>query len=60
LRVKYFNKKASALSMADCFLLAHALTDGGPIATSDPPIAAVARGEGVDVVGLPDSSGKRP
>jgi hypothetical protein len=46
--------------MADSFLLAHALTDGGPIATSDPPIAAVARGEGVDVVGLPDSSGKRP
>lgn len=60
LRVKHFDKKARALSMADCFLLAHALTDGGPIATSDPPLAAVARVEDVDVVALPDSSGKRP
>jgi uncharacterized protein with PIN domain len=60
LRVRHFDRKTSALSMADCFLLAHALTEGGPIATSDPPLAAVARGEGLEVVGLPDSSGKRP
>jgi PIN domain nuclease of toxin-antitoxin system len=60
LRVKHFNKRTQALSMADCFLLAHAMTDGGPIATADPPIAVVARAEGVEVVALPDSSGERP
>lgn len=60
LRIKHFDKKTSSLSMADCFLLAHALTDGGPIVTSDPPMAAAARAEGLEVVGLPDSSGKRP
>jgi predicted nucleic acid-binding protein len=60
LRSKHFDQKTRALSMADCFLLAHALTDGGPIATSDPPLAAVARDESVDVVALPDSTGNRP
>ena len=60
LRTKHFDKKTSSLSMADCFLLAHALTDGGPIVTSDQPMAAAARAEGLEVVGLPDSSGRRP
>lgn len=60
LRIKHFDKKTCGLSMADCFLLAHALTDGGPIVTSDPPMATVARAEGLEVVGLPHSSGKRP
>lgn len=60
LRIKHFDKKTSALSMADCFLLAHALTDGGPIATSDPAVARVGRTEGVDVTALPDSTGNRP
>jgi predicted nucleic acid-binding protein len=60
LRVRHFNKKTQALSMADCFLLAHALTDGGTIVTADPPIAVVARAEGIEVAALPDSSGNRP
>lgn len=59
-RAAHYHQKRCALSMADCFLLAHALTDGGAIATADPPIATVARGEGLTVVALPDSSGKRP
>jgi len=58
LRAKH--KRTSALSMADCFLLAHALIDSGAIATSDPAIAAVARAEGIELVPLPDSSGSRP
>jgi uncharacterized protein with PIN domain len=60
LRNKHFDKKTRALSMADCFLLAHGLTDGGPIATPDPPLAAAARAEAVEVVALPDSKGNRP
>jgi uncharacterized protein with PIN domain len=60
IRSEHYDRKSAALSMADCFLLAHGVTDGGPIATSDPPLASVAAGLEVEVVGLPDSSGKRP
>lgn len=60
IRSEHYDRKSAALSMADCFLLAHGLTDGGPIATSDPPLASVAAGIEVDVIGLPDSSGNRP
>jgi uncharacterized protein with PIN domain len=60
IRAEHYDRKAAGLSMADCLLLAHGVTDGGPIATSDPPLATVARTLGIDVTGLPDSSGKRP
>jgi predicted nucleic acid-binding protein len=60
IRTKHYDKKTASLSMADCLLLAHGVTDGGPIATSDPPLANVASVLGVEVLGLPDSSGKRP
>ena len=46
--------------MADCFLLAHGLAEAGTVVTSDPAIAAVARALGVNVIGLPDSQGRRP
>jgi uncharacterized protein with PIN domain len=60
LRSTYYDKKTSALSLADCLLLAHATLAGDAIATSDPPIAGAARREGVHVEPLPDSSGNRP
>jgi predicted nucleic acid-binding protein len=60
IRADHYHHKTSALSVADCLLLAHAVTDGGTIATSDPPLARAAEAIGVDVVGLPDSAGKRP
>ena len=60
LRAKHYDRKDCALSVADCFLLAHALTGGGAIATSDPALATAARAEGIGVVALPDSSGVRP
>lgn len=59
LRITYYGKQAQ-LSMADCFLLAHALAAAEPIATADPPIADVARTEGIEVIALPDFSGTRP
>lgn len=58
-RSRHYDKKGRAVSIADCFLLAHGLS-GEVIATSDPPLADVARDEGVDVVALPDSGGTRP
>ena len=60
IRAEHYERKSAALSMADCFLLAHGVTDGGPIATSDPLLASVAADLELEVVGLPDSSGKRP
>jgi hypothetical protein len=46
--------------MADCFLIAHAVTDGGPIATADPPVATVAREMDVEVTALAGPAGERP
>jgi predicted nucleic acid-binding protein len=59
-RSAHYDRKTSALSMADCLLIAHAITDGSAIATSDPPLAAAARAEGLEVVALPDSAGASP
>jgi predicted nucleic acid-binding protein len=59
LRIAYYRRRERALSLADCFLLASA-AHGDHVATSDPAVAEVARAEGIEVVALPDSSGRRP
>jgi predicted nucleic acid-binding protein len=58
-RVRYYSRREQPVSIADCFLLA-AAGPGDRIATSDPAVAAVARAEGIELVALPDSSGRRP
>jgi predicted nucleic acid-binding protein len=60
IRGKSYDRNTCALSLADCFLLAHAITGGDEIATADPALAEVARSEGIGVIGLPDSAGARP
>jgi PIN domain nuclease of toxin-antitoxin system len=60
LRAQHYDRRTRALSLADCFLIAHALTDGGPIATSDSPLAGVAREMDVEVRALANSDGERP
>ncbi len=60
LRARHYDRKTRSLSMADCFLLAHALTASARIATADPPLAGAARSESIGVVALPDSAGNRP
>ena len=47
------------VSLADCVAIATA-GPGGSVATSDPALATVARAEGVEVIALPDSRGRRP
>jgi uncharacterized protein with PIN domain len=59
LRSRYYDRRERPLSLADCFLLA-AAGDGDEITTADPAVAAVAHAEGIDLVALPDGSGKRP
>lgn len=60
IRGTYYHRQTSPLSIADCLLLAHGATDGGPIATSDGPVATAADVLGIRVVRLPDSAGERP
>ncbi len=59
IRVRYYEPKICELSLADCVLLASCRADDA-VATSDPAVVAVARAEGIDVIPLPDSSGRRP
>lgn len=59
LRLRYYDRRGCALSLADCFLLA-AVGPRDRIASADSAVAAVARGEGIELVRLPDSSGRRP
>lgn len=59
LRARHYHRSTCDLSLADCVLLALAgLHDA--IATADPAVAAVARAEGIGLVPLPDSAGRRP
>ncbi|MEJ7893921.1 MAG: PIN domain-containing protein [Solirubrobacteraceae bacterium] len=59
LRRRHYRRRGSELSLADCAALATA-QNGSPLATADPPLARAARAEGVEVLALPDSRGRRP
>lgn len=60
LRAKHYRRRHCEVSQGDCFALALAKRRGLGLATADPDLAAVARAEDVELVGLPDSRGKRP
>jgi predicted nucleic acid-binding protein len=58
-RARHYHRRDRDVSLADCFAIATALPDG-EIATSDAAVVRVARAEGLDVLALPDSRGRRP
>jgi uncharacterized protein with PIN domain len=60
LRVRYYHRERMAVSLADCFAAATALSQRQPLATSDPALAAMVRAEGGEVNALPDSTGRIP
>jgi predicted nucleic acid-binding protein len=60
LHAHLYHRESSPLSMADCVALAVAAAFDEPLMTSDPPLAAGARSEGVVVMPLADSHGQRP
>ena len=60
LRARHYHRRSAPLSLADCLLIACSVSRGAALATSDPPLAVAARAEGVQVLPLPDSSGRRP
>jgi predicted nucleic acid-binding protein len=59
LRIAYYRRRERPLSLADCFLVASAGSDDR-VATADPAVGEVVRAEGIKLVALPDSSGRRP
>ncbi|MBO0705653.1 MAG: PIN domain-containing protein [Candidatus Dormibacteraeota bacterium] len=60
LRARHCRKRQADVSMADCVACSTALGSEQTLATADPALAAMARAEGVQVVALPDSLGRRP
>lgn len=60
IRIDHYEARLMPLSLADCLMLGAAIVLGDSIATSDGPVAEVARLEDIDLVALPDSSGDRP
>lgn len=59
LRRRHYRRRQSELSLADCVALSTACPSDR-LATSDPPLARAARAEGIDVLALPDTAGRRP
>jgi PIN domain nuclease of toxin-antitoxin system len=59
LRRRHYRRRASELSLADCFALA--LPEGDDtIVTADSALLRAARAEGIAVRALPDARGRRP
>ncbi len=60
LRARHYDRRRAPISLADCVALAASSILGATLATADPALAAIAKRTGVKVLGLPDSTGKRP
>ena len=60
IRISHYHRRDAPLSLGDCLLLGAACVLGAAVATSDVPVARSARSEGLEIVGLRDSAGKRP
>jgi PIN domain nuclease of toxin-antitoxin system len=59
-RIDQYHHRDLPLSLSDCILLGTALIREAAIATSDAPLARDGEEVGVEVLGLKDSTGKRP
>lgn len=60
IRISHYHRRGALLSLADCLLLGTAFVHGAAVATGDVSVARSARSEGLEVVALRDSAGKRP
>jgi PIN domain nuclease of toxin-antitoxin system len=58
LRHAHYRRRGLEISLADCFLVASA-EPGDRIATADPGVIEVGRREGIELIPLPDSTGRR-
>lgn len=60
IRAEHYHRSRAPISLADSVALALARSRAEAIATSDGPLAKVARALSVEVIALPDSRGRRP
>jgi len=60
LRAIHYDRNDCAISLADCFALALAITTQEPLATADTALATVTIAAGGQLMGLPNSAGKMP
>jgi uncharacterized protein with PIN domain len=60
LRARHYDRASRPVSLGDCLALATAIRRGTRLATADPHLLAMAGDEGVEVLALPDSRGRRP
>lgn len=60
LHARFYDRRTSPLSMAECVARASAMSLNEPLATSDPLLATAARAVGVVVLPPPDTRGRSP
>jgi predicted nucleic acid-binding protein len=60
LRARHYYRTRTPVTLADCGAIALAEQLGTELVTSDQTMIKVARAEGVDVIAVPDSSGRTP
>ena len=59
-RALRYRKRTCEISLGDCFAMAVAHARRAPLATSDPALVRAAGAEGIEIIALPDSRGRRP
>lgn len=60
IRARYYHRDKSPISLADCACIVTALTQHADLATTDGALAATARALHINVIPLPDSTGRPP
>ncbi len=58
LRVRHYNRKTCAVSLADCVVAQLARATNTAVVTSDPHLLDLCRDEGIEFIALPDSRGE--
>lgn len=59
LRARRYHRRTCSISLADCVVAEAARALDAPVATSDPHLLDVCRDEGIAVIPLPNSTGRR-
>jgi len=57
LRARHYHRRDRAVSLADCVAAETARSSDASVATADPHLLDMCRGEGIRVISLPDSKG---
>jgi PIN domain nuclease of toxin-antitoxin system len=60
LRIEHYHARQMPVSLADCCAIALARQQATPLATTDRPMARLARQLDIEVIALPDSRGQLP